>query len=133
MSINLGRIVAIKKYKQYKIVTYLHNFRYSNFEVEAAYTLKNKCIGDPILAHFLVVERGIKPELANKSHRICSVGFCKKEQKWYAWSHRAMWGFGVGDFVQKGDALSKTFSVGFKAKTLKDAKRMAIVFAKLLA
>ena len=25
--------------------------------------------------------------------------------KWYGWSHRAVWGFGIGDKVKKGDII----------------------------
>lgn len=31
----------------------------------------------------------------------CSIGFSKDEQKWYGWSHRAMYGFGIGSNVYK--------------------------------
>ncbi len=33
---------------------------------------------------------------------IC-IGFNPNEQKWYGWSHRAIFGFGVGDECKKGD------------------------------
>lgn len=32
-----------------------------------------------------------------------NIGFSEEEQKWYGWSHRAIFGFGVGDKVKKGD------------------------------
>ena len=32
-----------------------------------------------------------------------SIGFDEKEQKWYGWSHRAMFGFGIGSTVKPGD------------------------------
>lgn len=31
------------------------------------------------------------------------IGFCEDEQKWYGWSHRAIYGFGVGSEVKRGD------------------------------
>ncbi len=31
------------------------------------------------------------------------LGFSETEQKWYGWSHRATYGFGVGSEVNKGD------------------------------
>ena len=34
---------------------------------------------------------------------VCSIGFSEKEQKWYGWSHRAIYGFGIGSKVSKGD------------------------------
>lgn len=52
-----------------------------------------------------------------------SIGFSEKEQKWYGWSHRAIYGFGIGSKVKKGDCgyKGKTWT----AKTLDDAKQMA--------
>ena len=32
-----------------------------------------------------------------------SLGFSEKEQKWYGWSHRAIYGFGIGSKTTKGD------------------------------
>lgn len=56
-----------------------------------------------------------------------SIGFSEKEQKWYGWSHRAIYGFGIGSKVKKGDCgyKGKTWT----AKTLDDAKQMAKDFA----
>jgi hypothetical protein len=75
-----------------------------------------------------------------------SIGFSASEQKWYGWSHRAIFGFGVGHILKKGDcAATSRFTdehlashpnanrglpVGFKANTLADAKRMAVAFAE---
>ncbi len=47
--------------------------------------------------------RGIAPQLRDLAHNVCSVGFCAKENKWYGWSHRAIYGFGIGSEVKKGD------------------------------
>ncbi len=32
-----------------------------------------------------------------------NIGFSETEQKWYGWSHRAIYGFGIGSKVSKGD------------------------------
>jgi len=118
------------------------------------YTPEGHYVGDPKFAIPLIMQKGIKPELIpdefcqqieDKPTRCCSIGFCEKEQKWYGWSHRSMYGFGIGDEVKEGDATSSSgltdeclaqhpewylsLPVGFKAKTLEDAKRMAIAFA----
>ena len=87
-----------------------------------------------------------KIQKANPNHNVCSIGFNKKEQRWYGWSHRAISGFGIGDIVKKGDCTNSSgfireylekhpeedmsLPVGFKAETLEDAKRMAIAFAE---
>jgi hypothetical protein len=60
-------------------------------------------IGDLETAEFICGSRGIKPELAKASDAVCSIGFCEREQKWFGWSHRAMFGFGVGSEVKRGD------------------------------
>jgi len=95
-------------------------------------------------AHRLCVLRGIRPELRTGTSNTCSVGFSEREQKWYGWSHRAIFGFGIGDVVEEGDLCATSgwtdeylkdhpddnvLPVGFKALTLNDAKRMAIAFA----
>lgn len=113
--------------------------------IKSAYTPAGDYIGDKRTAHFLYTKRGIKPEKASPSHNVCSIGFCEAEQKWYGWSHRAIFGFGVGSEVKKGDCCASSgyteeylrehpeddlsLPVGFIAKDLIDAKRMAISFA----
>ena len=71
-------------------------------EMKSAYNLDGDYIGDPEFAASLA-KRGIVPELSAPDHNVCSVGYCEAKQKWYGWSHRAMYGFGVGSKVKKGD------------------------------
>lgn len=72
--------------------------------IKSAYTTDGgHYIGTSRWAHRLMAVRGIKPELAKPDHKTCSIGFCSREQKWYGWSHRAMFGFGIGHMVKKGD------------------------------
>lgn len=112
--------------------------------ITAAYLLSGEYIGDSKTAAYLF-SRGIIPQLIDWKHKVCAIGFCKKEQKWYGWSHRALSGFKIGDKVKKGDCtnssgtiesylkkhpeLDLSLPIGFTAKTLLDAKRMAIAFA----
>lgn len=42
-----------------------------------------------------------------------NIGFSEDEQKWYGWSHRAIYGFGIGSEVRKGDC-------GYQAKNPED-------------
>lgn len=98
--------------------------------ITVAYTLDGDYIGDSKTAYFLCVKRGIKPEKISAGRNVCSIGFCEKEQKWYGWSHRAIYGFKVGDVQEKGSAGEQYLKPGFKAKTLEDAKKMAIAFAR---
>ena len=115
----------------------------SVIELLEARTATGEYIGTPRIAAFLV-RRGIAPELI-PGNRVCSIGFCDREQKWYGWSHRAIYGFGIGDVVSEGDCTNSSgwtedylrehpekdlsLPVGFKAETLDDAKRMAIAYA----
>lgn len=73
------------------------------------------------------------------------IAFSPKEQKWYGWSHRAIYGFGIGYIAKEGDCctisgalpeyvednpnLDKSVAVGFEIKNMADAKRVAIAFA----
>lgn len=88
-----------------------------------------------------IEKHGIKPEKSHPSNKINSIGFSEKEQKWWGWSHRACFGFGIGYEVKKGDSMAEgsefapktAVPVGFKAKTLDDCKRLAIAFADSVA
>ena len=71
---------------------------------DEAVTLDGLYIGSPENAKYICDERGIKPELASPNNRVCSIGFCEKEQKWFGWSHRAIYGFGIGSTIKKGDS-----------------------------
>lgn len=123
--------------------------------MKSAYTVpEGYYIGSSVWAHRLIVRRGIKPEPreptcpeANGGRgRTCSIGFCADEQKWYGWSHRAIYGFGVGDTISSPDHLCAcsrwtdeylaehpeddlSLPMGFVAHTLADTKRMAVAFA----
>lgn len=71
-------------------------------DVENVYNLNDEYVGDKDIADMLY-KRGIRPELADPSHNVCSIGYCEREDKWYGWSHRALFGFGIGNAVRKGD------------------------------
>lgn len=117
-----------------------------NIIVKSAYTPSGDYIGDKRRAHFLITKRGIKPEKSDPEHNVCSIGFCDAEQKWYGWSHRAIFGFGIGAVAEEGDCCTmsgwidsylvdhpeadRSVPIGFEAKTLGDAKIMAIAFAE---
>lgn len=119
------------------------------FIMRSAYTPEGHYIGNPKTAHELVVKRGIKPGLASPDDSVCSVGFCEREQKWYGWSHRALYGFGIGDVVETGDLTAvsgwteeyleahpgadRSLPVGFAAHSLDDARRMAVAFAEAVS
>jgi len=63
-----------------------------------------------------------------------SIGYSPKEKKWYGWSHRAIYGFGVGSKCKEGDCHFTPKDRGGKgkwtAKTIAGAKQMAKDFAE---
>jgi len=73
-----------------------------SFVVTSAYTPDGAYIGDEDWAKKLD-EHGIAPELRTEDSGVCSIGFCEREQKWYGWSHRAIFGFGIGSKVERGN------------------------------
>ena len=81
-------------------------------EMKSAYTARGDYIGDPATAKTLCEKMGIKPELITHEHNVCSIGFCENDQKWYGWSHRAIYGFGVGSTTKKGDCGYTPSNVG---------------------
>lgn len=54
------------------------------------------------LKHFL--DLGITKEIqaTSKKSKVASIGFNPTEQKWYGWSHRAIYGFGIGSECKQG-------------------------------
>ena len=118
--------------------------------LEVAYTPDGGYIGTPEVAHSLCNKRGISPERISRGSKegskVCSIGFSDREQKWYGWSHRAIYGFSVGDVAKEGDCVCSSgwtdeylakhpeadlrVPIGFEVKTLDDAKRMAVAFAE---
>jgi len=108
-----------------------------------AYTHNGDYLGDSKTAYRLCVKWGISPEKRTLTSSGCSIGK-SKDGKWYGWSHRAIYGFKIGDIVKKGDCCASSgwtdeylkdhpdenvLPVGFIAKTEEDCKRMAIAFA----
>ena len=115
-------------------------------EVKAAYDHQGQYLGDWKMARFLIRKKGIRTfEKRGNQSCVCSIGFNPEEQKWYGWSHRAIYGYGIGDVVEKGDCTATSgwtdewiaehpedggaLPVGFTAKTIEDAKKMAVAFA----
>ena len=95
-----------------------------------AYTPDGHYIGSPKDARYLVVKRGIRPQLRTPESNVCSIGYNAVERKWYGWSHRAIYGFGIGARSRKGMCGADYLPKGFVAKTITDAKRMAEAFAQ---
>ena len=117
------KIISVRKYKiGYEVRTekVWYGSNESNaFGMKSAYNSNGNYIGNSKEAYFLYRKKGIKPEIIDSNHDVCSIGFCEKEQKWYGWSHRALYGFGIGSQVKKGDCA---FSPSTKEEQLEDIK-----------
>lgn len=100
----LKELIRERNYKAgYVVRTETHQHGSGSFEMKVAYTPEGNYIGDTKRAYRLCKTRGIKPQISKPDHNVCSIGFCDKEQKWYGWSHRAIFGFGIGSKTKKGD------------------------------
>lgn len=76
--------------------------------LKQAYNLNDEWIGESKFAYRLANRYGITyTEKKEKQHSVCSIGFSEKKQKWYGWSHRAIYGFGIGSKVVKGNCAFK--------------------------
>ena len=144
------KVLKVRKYKVgYEVRTELISDEMTgnaDFTMKSAYNPKGDYIGSPRDAYRLCFTYGILPEKINPENNVCSIGFNKKNNKWYGWSHRALYGFKIGDIVKKGDCCAssgwteeylkehpeenKSLPIGFEAKTLEDCKKMAVAFAE---
>jgi len=73
-----------------------------------------------------LLERGITEQIQSwdlESEKINSacIGFSPKEQKWYGWSHRSIYGFGIGSECKKGH-------IHFKASNKEEFKESCLSF-----
>lgn len=128
--IEVSQVISVRKYKAgYEVRREIWRHGTESTEMRAAYTPSGDYIGDTKTAWRLVVRRGIAPQSRTPGHA-CSIGFCEREQQWYGWSHRAIFGFGIGAIVEKGQCGAEYLPIGFEAKTLEDAKRIAEAFAE---
>lgn len=101
------KVLKVRRYKAgYEIRDELaggSEYGCKDFTMKIAYTLSGDYIGDTKFAYRLCKKWGIAPEKIGPDHNICSIGFCEKDQKWFGWSHRALFGFGIGSKCKKGD------------------------------
>lgn len=75
---------------------------YDEMTHKHAVNMEGKYIGLPDYAEMLLTKFDIHPETIG-NNEVCSIGFSPRDNKWYGWSHRALYGFGVGSTVLKGD------------------------------
>lgn len=65
-------------------------------------------------------KRGITEQIQDGygEPKTCCIGFNPTEQKWYGWSHRAIFGFGIGSECKQGDC---GFEPSNKAEFIEEA------------
>jgi hypothetical protein len=103
----------------------------SDFIMKTAYTHSGDYIGDPKIAHFLCKKKGLKLEKISPDYNVCSIGFSEEEQKWWGFSHRAMYGFGIGSKVRKGDCAYTPRNILELYAGLTDSERKRIIGADI--
>lgn len=83
---------------------------------------KHKVLAIPDSLDFLI-EREITEGIDSTfgKGRPANFGFSPKENKWFGWSHRAIYGFTIGSTVKKGD-------IGFRASNKEDFEEDLIRF-----
>lgn len=57
----------------------------------------------PSIIDLLIIHNITFVDSIYESSNVACIGFSETEQKWYGWSHRACYGFGIGSKVEKGD------------------------------
>lgn len=114
---------VISQYKLYPNVVirkeevYHENEPDLKVEIDQAYTVDGQQLGDLDLIKNLPFIKDItKFDKTNPSRLQCTIGFSESELKWYGWSHRAYYGFGIGSKVKVGD-------VAYMPTDLEDLKK----------
>lgn len=69
------------------------------------------------------LKKGITQQIQSsfKGKETSNIGFNPTEEKWYGWSHRAIYGFGVGSTCKKGDC-------GYRASNKEDYRLECLNF-----
>lgn len=92
----------------------------SEFEMTYAVNKNGDYIGDVDTAKYLCDDLGINPEVAKSDNSVCTIGKSDKDNKWYGWSHRALYGFKRGSKVYPGHTAYKADSIENFKESLKD-------------
>ena len=105
-------------------------FKSKDFKIRSAYNTDGQYIGDPKFARFLY-RLGIKPEYASSKSTICSIGFNKKQKRWFGWTNRAMLSVGVGDKITESHPLSCLIPPETVIESLDDARKLVVKFVQI--
>lgn len=89
----------------------------------SAYTKTGFYIGDPDMAAYLYLKKGLRRlhpvglaldhskaayDRVIRNSSPCSIGYKPETAEWYGWSHRAIYGFKPGDVVERGDCTNSS-------------------------
>jgi len=125
----MENIISIRYFKWgYWVIDRWHDN--GDIDMKSAYNENGDYIGNPKDAYYLCKKRGINPEVRTRKSAVCSIGYSKKDKKWYGWSHRAIYGFKIGSKCKKGNCHYTPKRGEWTAKTIADAKQMAKDFAE---
>ena len=123
--INIKEILRERKYlkKGYVIRKEIWEFNGEETVMERqAYNFNDEYLGESKFAYRLFKNFGINyTEKKSENHCACTIGFSEKENKWYGWSHRAIYGFGIGSECKKGDC-------GYNADTKENFMKWCLSF-----
>lgn len=97
-------------------------------KMRSAYNPSGDYIGSPRDARALT-KRGIMPELRTPDSQVCSIGYSPVNKKWYGWSHRAIFGFGIGQKIDDRATIADKWA-GKTIGSLEEAKQAASDFAE---
>lgn len=134
----IKKILKTRKYKAgYEVREELidgSDYGTKDVVLKSAYTPTGDYVGNSKMAHYLCVKHGIKPEKADKTDNVCSIGYSEKYQKYAGYSHRACAMFGIGDKIyEENYGTDKTPWVkhgNITIRNLADMKQAAINFAE---
>lgn len=87
----------------------------------------------PAVIQSLIEAGNIKTERANPKDRYPTVGYDAQRKLWYAWNDKVYNSFGIGSRVNVGNCAYTKERGAWQAMTVKDAKQMAIDFARGVA
>lgn len=112
-------------------------------EMRSAYSFAGDYIGPASEAEKFSEFGIVYFERREPDSTVASIGFNPATEKWFGWSHRAIYGYGVGDVVESGTVPVNDFEndgecyydvkPGMRIETLDDAKRVAKAFARAVS
>ena len=120
------KIISEQILDKYKLITYSYDVAGTEIKEIVAFTLDDKLIGSPRIAHWICDLEEALPEPLSKDSDICHIAFSEKTQKWYYFVKNMIGVIAVGhDYFKPGkpDDL-------IEISSLEEAKEHAIVWAK---